>query len=86
NNCFFKYTIPKNISKKIKTISVSKIDKAKDYIILSVPIFSEDNKKAYIEIDFYLQELQYGISVYLEKKDNVWKVIDTKDDWTFCQG
>ncbi|WP_431244923.1 hypothetical protein ACQ9BO_12320 [Flavobacterium sp. P21] len=68
NNCFLKYTLPEKISKKLKTISVSKIDKAQDYIILSIPIFSEDNKKAYMEIDCYSKELPFGTSVYLEKK------------------
>lgn len=86
NNCFFKYTIPKKIVGKIKTIPVSKIENATDYMIFSIPIFSEDNKKAYMEIDCYSKELPYGESVYLEKKDNIWKVIDTKTIWVKCQG
>jgi ribosomal silencing factor RsfS len=86
NNCFLKYTIPKKIAGKIKTIPVSKIENATDYMIFSIPIFSEDNKKAYMEIDCYAKELPYGESVYLEKKDNVWKVIDNKTIWVKCQG
>lgn len=96
NNCFSKYTIPKTLSKKIKTISVSEIDKSSNYIILSIPIFSEDNKKAYIQIDCYPQKDQYGspkhgismygMSIYLEKKDNIWKIIDTKNNGTICKG
>lgn len=86
NNCFFNYTLPKNIAGKIKTIPVSKIENATDYILFSIPIFSEDNKKAYIEMECYPKELPYGLSVYLEKKDNVWKVIDTKTIWVKCQG
>ena len=86
NNCFLKYTIPKNIARKIKTIPVSKIENAIDYMLFSIPIFSEDNKKAYIEIEYYPKELPYGLAVYLEKKDNVWKVIDTKTIWIKCQG
>lgn len=86
NNCFLKYTLPRKISKKLKTISVSKIDKTEGYIILSIPIFSEDNKKAYMEVDCYRKELPYGISVFLEKKENVWQVIHTKDIWVKCAG
>lgn len=86
NNCFFKYAVPKNISGKIKTIPVSKIENATDYMIFSIPVFSEDNKKAYMEVDCYSKELPYGESVYLEKKDNVWKVIETKTIWVKCQG
>ncbi|TPG44015.1 hypothetical protein EAH81_05550 [Flavobacterium pectinovorum] len=86
NNCFFKYTLPKNIAGRIKTISASEIENATDYVIFSIPIFSEDNKKAYLEMDCYSKELPYGQSVYLEKKDNIWKVIDTKTIWVKCQG
>ncbi|MFC0777092.1 hypothetical protein [Flavobacterium sp. HJSW_4] len=86
NNCFLKYTIPEKISKKLKTISVSKIDKAEECMILSIPIFSQDNKKAYMEINCYRKELPYGISVYLEKKDTIWKIIDTKSTWVKCSG
>lgn len=86
NNCFVKYALSKNIAGKIKTIPVSKIENAIDYMIFSIPIFSEDNKKAYMEIDCYSKELPYGESVYLEKKENVWKVIDTKIIWVKCQG
>ncbi|OXB03451.1 hypothetical protein B0A75_00475 [Flavobacterium oncorhynchi] len=86
NNCFLKYTLPEKISKKLKTIPESEIDKTNDYIILSIPIFSEDNKKAYMEIDCYSKELPYGRSVYLEKKDNIWKIIDTRDIWVKCAG
>lgn len=86
NNCFLKYTLPEKISKRIKTISVSKIDKAENYIILSIPIFSEDNKKAYMEIDCYPKEYPYGLSVYLEKKDNIWTILDTKTIWVKCPG
>lgn len=86
NNCFLKYTLPQKISKKLKIIPVSEIDKANDYIILSIPIFSEDNRKAYMEVDCYSKELPYGVSVYLEKKDSVWKIINTKNIWTKCLG
>ena len=86
NNCFLKYTLPQKISKKLKIIPVSEIDKAEDYIILSIPIFSEDNKKAYMEVDCYQKELPYGISVFLEKKENIWQVIHTKDIWVKCAG
>ncbi|MBS7253209.1 hypothetical protein [Flavobacterium branchiicola] len=86
NNCFLKHKLSQNISKKLKTISVSKIEKASNYIILSIPIFSEDNQKAYIEIDCYPKKDQYGVSVYLEKKDNIWKIKDIKSNWSQCSG
>jgi hypothetical protein len=86
NNCFFKYTLPKNIAGRIKTISASEIENATDYILFSIPIFSEDNKKAFIEIEYYPKELPYGLALYLEKKDTIWKVIDTKTIWVKCQG
>ncbi|WP_281234328.1 hypothetical protein [Flavobacterium gelatinilyticum] len=82
NNCFLNYRLPKTTSGKVKTISVSKIEKAEDYLILSIPIFSKDNKKAYIQMDYYPKRYQYGISVYLEKKDNVWKITTSKEHWS----
>lgn len=84
NSCFLKYSLPQDISKKLKTISVFKIQKASNYIILSIPIFSEDNQKAYMEVDCYPEKDQYGFSVYLEKKDNFWKIKDVKGNWNRC--
>ncbi|MDQ6469491.1 hypothetical protein RB619_02465 [Flavobacterium sp. LHD-80] len=86
NNCFLKYTLPVKISKKLKTISVTEIDKAEECIILSIPIFSKDNKKAYMEIDCYTKEYPYGACVYLEKNDGIWKILDTRTIWVKCPG
>ncbi|MXO05744.1 hypothetical protein [Flavobacterium sp. HBTb2-11-1] len=79
NNCFLEYTLPKTVSRKVKTISVFQAEKDENFIILSVPIFSEDNKKVYIKIDYYPKRYQYGTSLYLAKIDSVWKVISSKD-------
>lgn len=74
NNCFLEYTLPEKVSRKVKTISVFQAEKDENFIILSIPIFSEDNKKAYMKIDYYPKRYQYGTSIYLAKTDSVWKV------------
>jgi hypothetical protein len=76
NNGLEKFNIPKNITKKFKTVEYSKkIAVANEYIQFSIPIFSKDNKKAYLEYDKHTgNENSYGKSLYLEKINGKWKI------------
>jgi len=87
NYCLSHYSIPNEISEKVKTISLATLKNQKEkneYIIMSIPIFSIDNKKAYIEIDTYAKDYKHGESFYLEKNGEKWKVIYIVNNWNQC--
>jgi hypothetical protein len=79
--------IPKNISKRAKTIFLTELKNQKintEYIIISIPIFSSDNKKAYVEIDYYSKNRNFGESFFLEKIGEKWKVVYRLGNWSAC--
>jgi hypothetical protein len=83
NHCLENYRIPKDTLKRINTISLATLENKKshhNFVILSTPIFSSNNKKAYVEIDTYSKE-RHGESIYLEKIENKWKVIFIDRNW-----
>nr|WP_315151221.1 hypothetical protein [uncultured Flavobacterium sp.] len=87
NFCLPKLYIPKNISKRVKTISLTELQSQKlntEYIIVSIPIFSNDNKKAYVEIDYYSKNRNFGESFFLEKIGEKWKVVYRFGNWSAC--
>ena len=55
-----------------------------EFIIFSIPIFSSDNKKAYIEIDIYSKMYRHGESYFLEKNKGKWRVIYSATNWSAC--
>jgi hypothetical protein len=60
-----------------------KIGKTYGYIILSIPIFSKDLNKAYIEVDHYCGEglCGGGYFLFLERKKEQWKIIARQSIW-----
>ena len=82
------YLIEGSFSKKIKltTYKEQKV-KAKanvdaNFLYLSIPIFSADNSKAYIEItEICFGNCGWGEAVYLEKKNGKWKIIYKRELW-----
>jgi len=84
NETFETFKIPKSIIKKFKTVEQTKNLKiTKKYIQFSIPIFSTDNTKAYLEYDHYSNnENSYGNSIYLEKKDGKWKIKYVEGNWS----
>ncbi|MGG5576127.1 hypothetical protein ACPDHL_02145 [Myroides sp. C15-4] len=77
------FKIQKNITQKFKTVELTeriKIDET--YIQFSIPIFSKDNTKAYLEFDYYsVNEDSFGISIYVEKVNGKWKIKYTARNW-----
>jgi hypothetical protein len=76
NETFKAFKIPKSITQKFKTVELTKNLKITEkYIQFSIPIFSKDNKKAYLEFDKYTDnENSHGNSIYLEKTNGKWKI------------
>jgi hypothetical protein len=83
NETFKAFKIPKSITQKFKTVELTKSSKITEkYIQFSIPIFSKDNNKAYLEFDHYSDnENSYGNSIYLEKVNGKWKIRETKGNW-----
>lgn len=75
--------IPKSITQKFKTVELTESLKiVEKYIQFSIPIFSKDNTKAYLEFDYYSSnENSSGISLYLEKDNGKWKIKDIERNW-----
>jgi len=76
--------IPKSIIQNFKTVELTENLKiTKKYIQFSIPIFSEDNTKAYIEFDYYSDnENSHGCSIYLEKMHGKWKIKYIEGGWS----
>ncbi|MDI5899506.1 hypothetical protein [Flavobacterium yafengii] len=83
NETFKTFIIPKSITQKFKTVELTKKSKTTEkYIQFSIPIFSKDNKKAYLEFDKYTDnENSYGNSIYLEKTNGKWKIKYIERHW-----
>ena len=83
NETFKTFKIPKSITGKFKTLEQTKNFKVtEEYIQFSIPIFSTNNEKAYIEFDNYTKnENSYGYSIYLEKKKGKWKIKSIERNW-----
>ncbi len=80
--------INENILKKInsttteKEILKSDSGKEYDYYEISKPIFSLDNKKAYLELNRYCGRLcGSGKVIFLEKLNGKWKIIQKYQSW-----
>lgn len=83
NETFKAFKIPKSITQKFKTVELTKSLKITEkYIQFSIPIFSKDNTKAYLEFDHYSDnENSYGKSIYLEKVNGKWKIKYIERNW-----
>lgn len=87
NFCLSNLYIPKNISKSAKTISLDELKNQKintQYMMISIPIFSSDNMKAYVEIDYYSKNRNFGESFFLVKIGEKWKVVYSRGNWSAC--
>lgn len=83
NETFKVFKIPKRITQNFITVELTKSLKiTKKYIQFSIPIFSKDNTKAYLEFDHYSDnENSYGNSIYLEKVNGKWKIKYIDGNW-----
>ena len=84
NDFFNEFKIPKSIIKTSKTVEKTKnVKVVKKYLQFSIPIFSSDNTKAYLEYDHHSNgENSYGNSVYLEKINGKWKIKYIERNWS----
>src|SRR5690606_20552213 len=81
NRCLNNLTIPKSALGKFKFTCLENGKIPERYIQFSFPIFSKDNKKAYIEYDQYNGFDGGGQSIYLQKIRGKWKVIEITRNW-----
>lgn len=75
--------IPKSIIQNFKTVEFTQSLKITEkYVQFSIPIFSKDNTKVYLEFDYYAgNESSSGISLYLEKVNGKWEVKYIERNW-----
>jgi hypothetical protein len=78
----------KNLIAKInsttKQIELNKKEKGEsfDFYEMSIPIFSYDKQKAYVELNHYCGGLcGNGVSIYLKKINGKWKIIQIVEGW-----
>jgi hypothetical protein len=71
-----------NLTTKQSEINKRKNGKLYNYYEMTIPIFSLDNKKAYLELNHYCGSLcGSGKSIYLKKIDGKWKIDNKWGTW-----
>jgi hypothetical protein len=83
-----KFKIDESLAKKInqttkeKEINKKKMGKPFDFYEMTIPIFSLDNQKAYLELNHHCGGLcGGGTSIYLRKINGKWKIVDKRQTW-----
>lgn len=67
----------KNIEQEKK-----KIGKSYNYYEMTIPLFSEDNQKAYLELNHYCGYLcGSGKSIFLKKINGKWRIVEKRRTW-----
>ncbi|MFV5692772.1 hypothetical protein ACM55K_12160 [Flavobacterium sp. LT1R49] len=79
------FNIDKNSFDKVQMITRKEIKSSKRnslrYYEISIPIFSKDNTKAYVEVNKHILSFGSGYIVYLEKVNGKWKIISERMTW-----
>lgn len=71
-----------NLTTKEKEINKRENGKSYNFYEMTIPIFSSDNQKAYIELNHYCGGLcGSGKSIFLKKIDGKWKIIEIWRTW-----
>ena len=88
NQVFKTYLIDNSFSKKIKLTTFKEQKKKfranRDavFLYLTIPIFSSNNNKAYVEInEICFGNCGWGKGIYLEKKNGKWKIVYKRELW-----
>ncbi|WP_426095978.1 hypothetical protein [Flavobacterium sp. DSR2-3-3] len=85
NKVLKSFTIDGNLFEKVKIITRKEIDSSKKYSTryyeISIPIFSKDNTKAYVEVNKHIKSFGSGYIVYLEKINEKWRIISKRRTW-----
>jgi hypothetical protein len=71
-----------NLTTKEKEKNKQKKGESYNYYEMTIPIFSSDNQKAYLQLNHYCSGLcGSGQSIYLKKINGKWKIIDKWLTW-----
>ncbi len=71
-----------NLTTNEKEINKIKMGKSYNFYEMTIPIFSSDNQKAYVELNHYCGGLcGSGKSIYLKKINRKWKIVDKWSTW-----
>ena len=71
-----------NSTTKEKEINKKKLGESYNFYEMTIPIFSSDNQKAYLELNHYCGRLcGSGKSIFLKKINGKWKIIDKWRTW-----
>ncbi len=83
-----KFKIEESLAEKInqttkeKEINKKKKGKPFDFYEMTIPIFSLDNQKAYLELNHHCGGLcGGGTSIFLRKINGKWKIVDKRQTW-----
>ena len=59
-----------------------KTGKPFDFYEMTIPVFSSDNQKAFVQLNHYCNGLcGNGVSLFLEKINGKWKIVDSWETW-----
>ena len=59
-----------------------KTGKPFDFYEMTIPFFSSDNQKAFVQLNHYCNGLcGNGVSLFLEKINGKWKIVDSWETW-----
>ena len=71
-----------NLTTKKNENNKKKTGKPFDFYEMTIPVFSSDNQKAFIQLNHYCNGLcGNGVSLFLEKINGKWKIVDTWETW-----
>jgi len=71
-----------NLTTRDKEISKKKLNDSFDFYEITIPVFSSDNQKAYVQLSHYCGGLcGSGKDIYLEKINGKWKIVDKCRTW-----
>jgi hypothetical protein len=71
-----------NLTTEEREITKRKNGELYNFYVMTIPIFSSDNKKAYVELNHYCGGLcGSGKSIYLKKINKKWKIVDKWRTW-----
>ncbi|MCC9072167.1 hypothetical protein LNQ49_11300 [Flavobacterium sp. F-65] len=71
-----------NSTTKEKEINKKKLGESYNFYEMTIPVFSSDNQKAYLELNHYCDGLcGSGKSIFLKKINGKWKIIDKWRTW-----
>ena len=88
NETLKNYSIENSLSKKIKLTTFQEqknkfqANQDAEFLYLTIPIFSSDNTKAYMEVcEIWFGNCGWGRAIYLEKKNGMWKIVYKNELW-----